>query len=54
MYVRTQDGNSVALSDVRFDSRETEALYNVAQGFDSTDTARAFMDISRAIRQANI
>ena len=43
MYVRTQDGNSVALSDVRFDSRETEALYNVAQGFDSTDTARAFI-----------
>lgn len=43
MYVRTQDGGSVALSDVRFDSRETEALYNVAQGFDSTDTARAFI-----------
>ena len=43
MYVRTQDGDSVALSDVRFDSRETEALYNVAQGFDSTDTARAFI-----------
>lgn len=43
MYVKTQDGGSVALSDVRFDSRETEALYNVAQGFDSTDTARAFI-----------
>lgn len=43
MYVRTQDGGSVALSDVRFDSRETEALYNVAQGFDSADTARAFI-----------
>lgn len=43
MYVKTQDGDSVALSDVRFDSRETEALYNVAQGFDSTDTARAFI-----------
>lgn len=43
MYVRTQDGGSVALSDVRFDSRDTEALYNVAQGFDSTDTARAFI-----------
>lgn len=43
MYVKTQDGDSVALSDVRFDSRETEALYNVAQGFDSTDTARAFV-----------
>lgn len=43
MYVRTQDGGSVALSDVRFDSRETETLYNVAQGFDSTDTARAFI-----------
>lgn len=43
MYVRTQDGDSVALSDVRFASRETEALYNVAQGFDSTDTARAFI-----------
>lgn len=43
MYVRTQDGDSVALSNVRFDSRETEALYNVAQGFDSTDTARAFI-----------
>lgn len=43
MYVRTQDGGSVALSDVRFDSRETEAFYNVAQGFDSTDTARAFI-----------
>ena len=43
MYVRTQDGDSVALSDVRFDSHETEALYNVAQGFDSTDTARAFI-----------
>lgn len=43
MYVRTQDGGSAALSDVRFDSRETEALYNVAQGFDSTDTARAFI-----------
>lgn len=43
MYVRTQDGGSVALSDVRFDSRETEVLYNVAQGFDSTDTARAFI-----------
>ena len=43
MYVRTKDGDSVALSDVRFDSRETEALYNVAQGFDSTDTARAFI-----------
>lgn len=43
MYVRTQDGGSVALSDVRFDSHETEALYNVAQGFDSTDTARAFI-----------
>lgn len=43
MYVKTQDGGSVALGDVRFDSRETEALYNVAQGFDSTDTARAFI-----------
>ena len=43
MYVKTQDGGSVALSDVRLDSRETEALYNVAQGFDSTDTARAFI-----------
>lgn len=43
MYAKTQDGGSVALSDVRFDSRETEALYNVAQGFDSTDTARAFI-----------
>lgn len=43
MYVKTHDGGSVALSDVRFDSRETEALYNVAQGFDSTDTARAFI-----------
>lgn len=43
MYVKTQDGGSVALSDVRFDSRETEALYNVAQGFDSADTARAFI-----------
>lgn len=43
MYVKTQDGDSVALNDVRFDSRETEALYNVAQGFDSTDTARAFI-----------
>lgn len=43
MYVKTQDGGSVALSDVRFDSRETETLYNVAQGFDSTDTARAFI-----------
>lgn len=43
MYVKTQDGGSVALSDVQFDSRETEALYNVAQGFDSTDTARAFI-----------
>lgn len=43
MYVKTQDGGSVALSNVRFDSRETEALYNVAQGFDSTDTARAFI-----------
>lgn len=43
MYVKTQDGGSVALSDVRFDSRETEALYNVAQGFDSTDTARTFI-----------
>lgn len=43
MHVKTQDGGSVALSDVRFDSRETEALYNVAQGFDSTDTARAFI-----------
>lgn len=43
MYVKTQDGGSVTLSDVRFDSRETEALYNVAQGFDSTDTARAFI-----------
>lgn len=43
MYVKTQDGGSVALSDVRFDNRETEALYNVAQGFDSTDTARAFI-----------
>lgn len=43
MYVKTQDGGSVALNDVRFDSRETEALYNVAQGFDSTDTARAFI-----------
>ena len=43
MYVKTQDGGSVALSDVRFDSHETEVLYNFAQGFDSTDTARAFI-----------
>ena len=43
MYVKTADGESVALSDVNFGSRETEAIYNFAQGFESTNTARAFV-----------
>ena len=43
MYVKTADGESVALSDVNFGNRETEAIYNFAQGFESTNTARAFV-----------
>ncbi len=43
MYVKMQDGGSVALNEVQFDSREAEGLYNVAQGFDNTNTARAFI-----------
>ena len=43
MYVKTADGESVALSDVKFGNRETEAIYNFAQGFESTNTARAFV-----------
>lgn len=42
-YVKTADGESVALSDVKFGNRETEAIYNFAQGFESTNTARAFV-----------
>lgn len=43
MYVKTAGGESVALSDVNFGNRETEAIYNFAQGFESTNTARAFV-----------
>lgn len=43
LYVKTQDGSSVALNEVQFDSREAEGLYAVAQGFDNANTARAFI-----------
>ena len=43
LYVKTENGESVALSDVEFADRETQSIYNIAQGFDNVNTARAFI-----------
>lgn len=43
LYVKTENGESVALSDIEFADRETQSIYNIAQGFDNVNTARAFI-----------